>query len=163
MAGPRGLAPIFFATAADFRSWLVTHHESATELWVGYYKKTSGRPSLTWPESVDEALCFGWIDGIRKSLDGDAYVIRFTPRKRGSTWSKVNLARVEALVRDGRMHTAGMRAFDARDEKRTGIYSFEQRRVARLGPSELKTFRANAAAWRFFQSQPPGYRKTAVW
>lgn len=163
MTGIRNITAIFFASAAEFRGWLAAHHDSAAELWVGYYKKTSGRPSLTWPESVDEALCFGWIDGVRKSLGAESYVIRFTPRKRGSIWSKVNLARVEMLARDGRMHPAGLRVFESRNEKRSGLYSFEQREAATLRSSELKTFRADAGAWRFFQSQPPGYRKTATW
>jgi uncharacterized protein YdeI (YjbR/CyaY-like superfamily) len=155
--------PTFFATPLEFRSWLLDNHESASELWVGFYKKTSGRASITWPESVDEALCFGWIDGIRKSLGPDSYVIRFTPRKPGSTWSKVNVARAEALARSGRMQPAGARAFAARNAKKSGIYSFEQRESPKLRPAELMQFRANERAWRFFQSQPPGYRKTALW
>lgn len=163
MTRAEDILPTFFATAAEFRRWLAEHHESARELWVGYYKKTSGRPSLTWPESVDEALCFGWIDGIRKSLGADAYVIRFTPRKPGSTWSRVNLRRIDALVREGRMHSAGLRVYEGRDERKSGLYSFEQREAATLRPRELREFRANAAAWQFFEAQPPGYRKTAVW
>lgn len=154
---------MFFATPAEFRRWLAEHHESARELWVGFYKKTSGRPSITWPESVDEALCFGWIDGVRKSLGAEAYVIRFTPRQRASTWSKVNTGRIQALIGAGRVHASGLRAFESRDAKKSGIYSFEQRASAALRPVELKQFRANAGAWRFFQAQPAGYRKTAIW
>lgn len=153
----------FFETALALRSWLEAHHESARELWVAFHKKATGRRSITWPESVDEALSFGWIDGIRKSINGDAYVIRFTPRKRGSTWSKVNIERANVLLREGRMRPAGVRAFEARDANKSGIYSFEQRAAAKLRPDELKQFRANARAWVFFDSQPPGYRKTAIW
>ena len=157
---PRGS---FFETALEFRSWLERHHESARELWVAFHKKGTGRPSITWPESVDEALSFGWIDGVRKSLSAEAYVIRFTPRKRGSIWSRVNIERVQVLIREGRVRPAGLRAFEARDAKKSGIYSFEQRDAAKLSPAELKQFRANARAWSFFESQPPSYRKTAIW
>jgi uncharacterized protein YdeI (YjbR/CyaY-like superfamily) len=156
--------PTFFATPEAFRAWLLAHHESARELWVGFYKKGSGRPSITWPESVDEALSFGWIDGIRKSLGEDAYVIRFTPRKRTSIWSKVNIGRVQDLLRTGRMQPAGLRAFEARDAKRSGIYSFEQQRdSAAFDAAQQRQFRANSKAWKFFQSQPPGYRRLATW
>ena len=162
---PERLAPpLFFATGEEFRAWLARHHTAATELWVGFHKKHTRRPSLTWPESVDAALAFGWIDGVRKSLDADAYVIRFTPRKRGSTWSNVNVRKAEALIQAGLMHSAGLRAFEARDAKKSGVYSFEQRHHLRLSPAELKEFRANAAAWKFFQAQPPGYRRlTTHW
>lgn len=155
-------AVIFFASPLEFRRWLAEHHQSARELWVGFHKKATGRPSLTWPQSVDEALSFGWIDGIRRSFGADAYVIRFTPRKRGSIWSNVNIARAKALIEEGRMQAAGLRAFEARDEKKSGIYSFEQRASAKLSPAELKQFRANRSAWTFFESQPAGYRKTAI-
>ena len=123
----------FFATPAEFRAWLEKHHSSAPELWVGFYKKGSGRPSINWPEAVDEALCVGWIDGIRKSIDDESYRIRFTPRKPRSTWSAVNLARVEALTREGRMRPAGLKAFEKRTEAKTGIYAYEQRKAAELG------------------------------
>jgi uncharacterized protein YdeI (YjbR/CyaY-like superfamily) len=156
-------APVFFASGDELRAWLACHHATETELWVGFHKKHTGRPSLTWPESVDAALAFGWIDGVRKSLDADAYVIRFTPRKRGSIWSNVNIRKAEALVEAGLMHSAGLRAFEARDATKSGLYSFE-RRNPRLSPGELKEFRANAAAWKFFQKQPPGYRRlTTHW
>ena len=155
--------PLFFATPSDFRAWFMANHESAQELWVGFYKKSSGRPSITWPESVDEALCFGWIDGIRKSIDEEAYVIRFTPRKRGSVWSNVNVARVKVLTRDGRMHPAGHRAFEGRDAKKSGVYSFEQRHAAKFDGAELKQLRANKAAWKFFEAQPPGYRQLVTY
>ena len=161
MPEPTGIR--FFAEPDEFRAWLVEFHESARELWVGFYKKGSGKPSITWPQSVDEALCFGWIDGIRKSLGEDAYVIRFTPRKRDSIWSKVNIARYEALRRSERMHPAGLRAYEARDEKKSGSYLFERRENPKLSAAELKQFRAKAAAWKFFQAQPPGYRRLATW
>jgi uncharacterized protein YdeI (YjbR/CyaY-like superfamily) len=156
-------SPVFFASTEEFRAWLARHHASASELWVGFHKKHTGRPTLTWPESVDAALAFGWIDGIRKSLDADAYVIRFTPRKRGSIWSNVNIRKAEALVRAGLMHPAGLLAFEAREAKKSGIYSFEQRQEPRLDAAELQQLRANAAAWKFFQAQPPGYRRLATY
>ena len=157
------MQPTFFATAAEFRRWLKRHHRSERELWVGFHKKSSGRPSLSWPESVDEALCFGWIDGVRRTVNGESYAIRFTPRRSGSTWSAVNTRRAEELIREGRMQPAGLRAFEARDPEKSGVYSFEQRTAARLSPEAEAQFRANPAAWSFFESQPPGYRRTAVW
>ena len=160
----RLVPPVFFASGEEFRAWLARHHATATELWVGFHRKHTRRPSLTWPESVDAALAFGWIDGVRKSLDADAYVIRFTPRKRGSVWSNVNTKKAEALIQAGLMHAAGLRAFEARDEKNSGIYSFEQRQHPEFSAAERKEFRANAAAWKFFQTQPPGYRRlTTHW
>lgn len=155
--------PTFFPTPAELRDWLERHHQSETELWVGFYKKGSGRPSITWPESVDEALCFGWIDGVRRSLDAESYVIRFSPRRRGSIWSEVNTRRARELIEMGRMEPAGLRAFEARDPERTRAYSFEQRSTARLTEDDEAHFRANRVAWEFFQSQPPGYRRTALW
>jgi uncharacterized protein YdeI (YjbR/CyaY-like superfamily) len=150
----------FFETPADFRAWLEAHHDTETELWVGFYKKGSGRPSITWPEAVDQALCFGWIDGIRKRIDGDSYANRFTPRKVQSTWSNVNVANVARLKERGLMMPAGLRAFEARDEARSGIYSFEQDQHA-LAPAYEQRFQEHGAAWGFFQAQPPGYRRTA--
>ena len=155
--------PTFFAEPSEFRAWLENHHETERELLVGFYKKGSGRPSITWPESVDEALCFGWIDGVRKSLGEDSYTIRFTPRKPGSTWSAVNVARVEELSRLGRMRPAGLEAFEKRSEAKTGTYSYEQKEAAELEKAEEKQFRADKAAWEFFQSQPAWYRRTAIW
>ena len=152
----------FFATSAEFRSWLEQHHATAEELWVGFYKKGSGQPSITWPESVDEALCFGWIDSVRKSIDGVSYRIRFTPRRRGSTWSAVNVRRAEELLEAGLMRPAGLAAFAKRKEDRTGRYSFEQEDVA--FPEELAAeFRQNGKAWAFFEAQPPSYRRTVTW
>lgn len=154
-------APKFFATPLAFRRWLERHHERETELLVGFYKRDSGRPSMTWPESVDEALSFGWIDGVRKRIDDESYTIRFTPRKRGSIWSSVNVRRANALIAKGRMHPAGLRAFEARDEKRSGIYSYEKRPES-LPPDAEKTFRANEEAWRFFEAQAPSYRRVVT-
>jgi uncharacterized protein YdeI (YjbR/CyaY-like superfamily) len=155
--------PRFFATPAEFRKWLAANHATAKELWVGFYKKESGRPSITWPESVDEALCVGWIDGIRKKLDDESYVIRFTPRKAQSTWSAVNIARVAELKREGRMLPAGLAAFEKRSDDRSGIYSYEQRKDATFDEAAERQFRANPEAWEFFQRQPPWYRRTATY
>jgi len=155
--------PTFFAAPADFRAWLEKHHRTEQELLVGFYKKGSGLPSITWPESVDEALCFGWIDGVRKSLGEDSYTIRFTPRKPGSTWSAVNVGRVQELTRLGRMRPAGLEAFEKRSEAKTGTYAYEQKEDAKLEKAEEKQLRADKAAWEFFQSQPAWYRRTAIW
>jgi uncharacterized protein YdeI (YjbR/CyaY-like superfamily) len=155
--------PTYFATPADFRAWLEEHHASASELLVGFHRKGSGHPSITWPESVDEALCFGWIDGIRRSVDAERYSIRFTPRKARSTWSAVNIGRAEALVAEGRMRPAGLRAYEARTEANSGIYAYEQRGAATFTPEAEAEFRAAPGAWEFFQSQPAWYRRTATW
>ena len=153
------MKPTFFRSAAEFRKWLERNHETADELLVGFYKKGSGRPSITWPESVDEALCFGWIDGIRRSIDDESYSIRFTPRRPRSNWSAVNIRRVAELTKLGRMQPAGLRAFEARDPDRSQIYSFEQGAEARkLSPEYQKQLEANKKAWAFFQAQPPYYR-----
>jgi len=152
----------FFKTPADFRKWLAAHHHSETELWVSFYKRDSGKPSITWPQSVDEALCFGWIDGIRKNIDEVSYKIRFTPRKQRSTWSAVNIKRVGELTEQGLMQEAGLKAFAARQENRSGIYSYEQR-SPELPAQYAKRLKKNAAAWKFFQTQPPSYRKAVNW
>jgi len=152
--------PIFFPTAAAFRRWLKTHHQSASEIWVGYYRKGSGTPTLTWSESVDEALCFGWVDGIRKKVDERRYANRFTPR-RTSTWSEVNIRRAKALIDEARMQPAGLKAFNARDVKQSG-YSISQRDGMTLSPEFEKAFRAHRPAWAFFEAQPPGYRKNTI-
>jgi uncharacterized protein YdeI (YjbR/CyaY-like superfamily) len=156
------MKPTFFATPSAFRAWLERHHAGADELLVGYYKKDSGRPSITWPESVDEALCFGWIDGIRKSLDDCSYTIRFTPRRPRSVWSSVNIKRAQVLIDQGLMRPAGLKAFEARRENRSGIYSYEQRSVDLPEPYN-RLLKKNAAAWKFFQSQPASYRKAICW
>ena len=156
------MEPTFFPTPAAFRRWLKKNHRTARELFVGFYKKGTGRPSITWPEAVDEALCFAWIDGVRRSLDDESYVIRFTPRRPGSNWSLINIRKVKALIREGRMQPAGLAAFEARKAEKSGVYSFEQRENAKLDRKAEAKFKANKAAWKFFQSQPPGYRKVAV-
>ncbi|MGH9970196.1 MAG: YdeI/OmpD-associated family protein [Pyrinomonadaceae bacterium] len=152
----------FFRAPNDFRKWLAKHHHSNRELWVGYYKKSSGKPSITWPDSVDEALCFGWIDGLRKSIDDVSYKIRFSPRKPGSIWSSVNTKRAEELSKQGLMEPAGLRAFQARKENRSGIYSYEQR-ADKLPEPYATRLRKNKVAWNFFQAQTPSYRKAAGW
>jgi uncharacterized protein YdeI (YjbR/CyaY-like superfamily) len=157
------MKPTFFPKPSDFRAWLKKNHSRVPELLVGFYKKDSGRPSITWPESVDEALCFGWIDGIRRSLDEESYTIRFTPRRPGSNWSAVNIRRARELIAAGRMQPAGMSAFEARPDDRSALYSYEQRHAGVLDPALERRFRAVKKAWDFFQAQPPGYRRTAVW
>jgi uncharacterized protein YdeI (YjbR/CyaY-like superfamily) len=155
--------PTFFATPPEWRAWLDAHHATEPELLVGFYKKGSGRPSITWPESVDEALCYGWIDGVRRSLGDEAYTIRFTPRKKRSVWSNVNIRRAGELIREGRMRPAGLAAFEARTGERSGIYSFEQKDQVAFDAAMEREFRADAAAWAYFQSCPPWYRRTATW
>lgn len=156
------MEPKFFKQPADFRKWLKSHHAKEAELWVGFYKKDSGRASITWPESVDEALCFGWIDGLRKSIDPVSYKIRFTPRKQRSIWSGVNIKRAGELIEQGLMQPAGLKAFAVREENRSGIYSYEQR-SAELPDHYGKKLKQNQAAWKFYQSQPPSYRKAVNW
>jgi uncharacterized protein YdeI (YjbR/CyaY-like superfamily) len=155
--------PTFFATPAELRAWLEARHDTEPELLVGFYKVGSGRPSITWPEAVDEALCHGWIDGVRKSIDSASYTIRFTPRKPGSTWSVVNIRRAGELIADGQMRPAGQKAFEGRRDENSGLYSYEQRQRAELDESQLALFEANEKAWTFFQEQPPWYRKAAAW
>jgi uncharacterized protein YdeI (YjbR/CyaY-like superfamily) len=155
--------PTFFETPASLRAWFDAHHESARELWVGFRRKGSGLPSVTWPEAVDEALCVGWIDGVRKGVDETSYKIRFTPRKPRSTWSAVNIRRVGELTDAGLMRPAGLAAFSRRSSERSAIYSYEQRVDARLSEEQETEFRASADAWRFFCAQPAGYRRTAVY
>lgn len=152
----------YFKSANDFRRWLEKNHATTQELWVGYYKKSSRQPSMTWPESVDEALCFGWIDGIRKSVDDVWYTIRFTPRRRESIWSAVNIQRARELTDKGLMKPPGVAAFEARKENRSGIYSYEQTTANLEGPYE-KRLKQNKAAWDFFYAQPPSYRKAIGW
>jgi uncharacterized protein YdeI (YjbR/CyaY-like superfamily) len=156
------MSPKFFKTPDAFRKWLAANHNKARELWVGFYKKDTGKPSLTWPESVDEALCFGWIDGIRKKYDDESYMIRFTPRKPESIWSAVNIRNVERLIKEKRMMPAGLKAYAHRKEFRSGIYSYEQRPAELVEPYATQ-FKRNKAAWKFFQAQPPGYRKMMTW
>jgi uncharacterized protein YdeI (YjbR/CyaY-like superfamily) len=157
---PKGIR--YFATPAAFRAWLERHHESAGELWVGFHKKSSGAPSLTWPESVDQALCFGWIDGLRKNVDATRYTIRFTPRKPRSVWSAVNIRRFGELEAAGEVRAAGHRAFAARRENRSGIYSYEQR-SAELPEAFEQRLKRHRAAAAYFHGRPPSYRKAAIW
>jgi len=156
------LKPKFFRTAADFRTWLEKNHATATELWIGFYKKDSGKPSITWPESVDQSLCFGWIDGIRKRIDEITYQIRFTPRRSGSIWSAINIKRAKELVRQKQIQPAGLKAFAARIENKSGIYSYEQRSTE-LPEPYAKLLKKNKAASNFFEKQPPSYRKMIGW
>jgi uncharacterized protein YdeI (YjbR/CyaY-like superfamily) len=157
-----GARPRFFRTPAHFRQWLQKNHETAKELLVGFRKTGSGRPSITWPESVEEALCFGWIDGVRRRVDDEAYTIRFTPRKTTSTWSLINIRKAQALVREGRMQPAGLKAFEARRENRSGIYSHEQRPHELIEPY-AGMLAANARAREYFESRAPSYRRAATW
>jgi uncharacterized protein YdeI (YjbR/CyaY-like superfamily) len=152
--------PTFFATPADFRAWLSEHHASADELLVGFWKKSTGRPSVDWPQARDQALCFGWIDGLRKSLGPDSYTIRFTPRRPGSVWSKVNLERYSALKAEGAMTAAGETAFSAGKEDRSH-YSYESE-PRELAGEEIALFKTNAKAWADWDKRPPGYRKVAL-
>jgi uncharacterized protein YdeI (YjbR/CyaY-like superfamily) len=149
--------PVFFPTGADLRAWLEENHETRTELWVGMYRKGTGKPSVTWQDVVDECLCFGWIDGIRKALDGESFVQRITPRKPKSNWSRVNLKRVEELIAEGRMRPAGLRVYESRGKDPT--YSYEQRDNPEFDEESLRLFQAEPAAWEFFQACPPGYRR----
>ena len=153
--------PVFFPSPAHLRAWLEQNHETATELWVGMYRKGTGKPSVTWPELVDEVLCFGWIDGIRKSIDGESYTNRITPRKPRSNWSRINLKRVQELTAEGRMRPAGLRAYEGRVQEEGG-YSYEQRDNPTLDEESLRLFQADPEAWEYFLSRPPGYRRLAL-
>ena len=154
--------PRFFRTPAELRRWFARHHTSASELWLGYWKVGSGERSVTWPESVDEALCVGWIDGVRKRIDDERYVIRFSPRKPSSIWSAVNIARVQALEAEGRLQDAGCAAFAARRENKSGVYSFEQPSVE-LPDAYTTLLQANRKAWVHFEARAPSYRKAVMW
>ena len=157
------MKPAFFKSPTDLRDWLARHHADSGELLVGFYRKESGRGGIAYPEALDEALSFGWIDGVRKRLDAEAYTIRFTPRKPGSTWSAVNIARVGELTSRGLMQPPGLRVFQERDERKTRQYSYE-REQAELHPALDAALRANPKASTFFDAQPPGYRRiTAFW
>jgi uncharacterized protein YdeI (YjbR/CyaY-like superfamily) len=153
----------FFATPAELRAWFEAHHADEDELVIGYYRKASGRSGVTWQQSVDEALCFGWIDGIRRRIDEQSYSNRFTPRRKRSNWSAINIARVRELIAEGRMTPAGLAAFEARDDDRSAIYSYEQRHKAKLSPEQEARLRADPAAWERFQSRPPSWRRAAVY
>src|SRR5947207_5030880 len=155
-------SPIFFAGSDDFRGWLEKHHQTITEQWVGFHRKSSGRVSITWPEAVDEALCFGWIDGLRKTINTGSYKIRFTPRRPTSNWSAVNTRRMNELIRERRVRPAGMNAFQKRTPDKSGVYSYENRKSATLSREAARLFRAERAAWEFFQRQSPAYHQNAI-
>ncbi|MEX1045965.1 MAG: YdeI/OmpD-associated family protein [Actinomycetota bacterium] len=157
------MKPKFFAKPEKFREWLKVHHKTESELWVGFHKKDSGKPSMTWPEAVEEALCFGWIDGVRRSYSASSYVNRFTPRRAGSNWSKINIAKAEELIRNRKMRAAGRTAFEARSEAKAGVYSFEREREPAFSASQQRAFKADRKAWEFFRAQPPWYRRAATW
>ena len=154
--------PHYFATGSAFRDWLEQHHGRRDQLWVGFYKKASGIASINWPEARDQALCFGWIDGLRKAVDEERYKIRFTPRRRGSTWSAVNLERIKALDAGGQLKPKGLRAYRERDPERAELYSYE-RKNARLGAEYQAKFESDASAWSYFSEQPPHYRRACAW
>jgi uncharacterized protein YdeI (YjbR/CyaY-like superfamily) len=160
---PAAPVPTHFRTPQAFRSWLERHAARKTELHVGFHKLGSGRPSITWPQAVDEALCFGWIDGVRRRIDEESYQIRFTPRKLSSTWSAINIERVRVLTEAGRMTAAGLEAFARRSEKKSVIYAYEQKDAAKLGAKEAATFRRDKVAWAFLQKQAASYRQRVLW
>ena len=153
---------MFFESAARFRDWLEAHAATETELIVGFYKVGSGKASLTWPESVDVALCFGWIDGVRNRLDDESYKIRFTPRRKSSIWSAINVAKVEDLIAQNRMQPAGLAAYAMRTKAKTGIYSFERAAPAELDAAQICRFKEHLQAWQYFESAPPGYKRTVT-
>ena len=149
----------YFASGAAFRSWLEANHDRASELLIGFYRKTASRNGITYPEALDEALAFGWIDGVRRGVDGERYTIRFTPRKPRSIWSNVNVKRVGELIAAGRMMPSGLDTFANRDLKRSGIYSYEREIAAELSAADIKTIKADRAAWAFHEKQPTAYRR----
>ena len=161
--GKENMKPLFFASPSELRNWFEKYHETTQELWVGFYKTSSGKPSVTWPEAVDQALCFGWIDGVRKGIGDLSYTIRFTPRRPHSNWSSVNIKRVGELIKLGLLQPAGLKAFQERDQNKSGLYSYEQRKNSQLDPAYENQLRANKKAWEFFQSRPPSYQQPAIW
>lgn len=156
------MIPTYFATQQDFRNWLERNYDNEVELLVGFYKVDSGKPSITWSQSVDQALCFGWIDGIRKSIDSESYCIRFTPRKPKSTWSAINIRKVEEMNKLGLMHPAGLAAFKKRNEQTSSIYSYENR-PEKLSPEYELLFKNHPKAWEFFKLQPSSYQRIAIY
>lgn len=158
---PVSIGPIFFESTSAFRKWLKKNHLKEKELIVGYYKVKTGKPSMAWSESVDQALCFGWIDGIRRTVDDESYCIRFTPRSNNSVWSAINIQKVQELTKLGLMQPVGLEIFNARKENSTGIYSYENQHI--VFPKEIeKIFKANKKAWQYFQTCPPSYKKTVI-
>lgn len=156
------MKPVFFTSQAELRKWLMKNHANADELWVGMYKKHTGKASITWQQLVDEVLCFGWIDGIRKSIDAESFTNRITPRRKKSMWSAINLKRVEELKSLGLMQPAGLKAYEERDPSRSQQYSGEQQQVSLTAALE-KQFKKHKQAWDFFAGQPPSYRKSVIW
>ncbi len=152
------MKPVFFSTQADFRKWLAEHHDKKTELLVGYYKVKSKKPSMTWPQSVDEAICFGWIDGVRRAIDEESYCVRFTPRRTDSIWSAVNIKKVEELTKKGLMRPPGIRSFEKRKESKSKVYSYENK-PQELSEAFKTLFMKNKKAWTFFSTQAPWYRR----
>jgi uncharacterized protein YdeI (YjbR/CyaY-like superfamily) len=152
---------IFFPTQKDLRKWFEKNHKKEKELWAGFYKVSSGKPSITWSQSVDEAICFGWIDGIRKSVDEESYCIRFTPRNPKSNWSAINIKKAKALIEFGQIKPEGLRLFNLRNEEKSKVYSYENAAVE-FEKSFEKKFKANKNAWKYFQSAPPSYRKVTT-
>ncbi len=155
------MKPIFFENQNEFRKWLQKNHDKETELLVGFYKVNTGKNSITWPQSVDQALCFGWIDGVRKSIDEESYQIRFTPRKKDSIWSAINIEKIEVLTGKGMMHHSGIESFNHRKESKSKIYSYEQEGVS-FSILEEKQFKANKKAWKYFQLLAPSYQKSSI-
>ncbi|NOS84790.1 MAG: bacteriocin-protection protein [Ignavibacteria bacterium] len=162
MAAPQPTNIKFFKSQAAFRKWLEKNHNKKDELWLGYYKKASGKTSVTYKESLEEVLCFGWIDGISRSIDEEKYCQRYTPRRKGSIWSAVNINKAEELIKNGKMHSSGLNVYKNRDPKKAGLYSFEQKEI-KFPPALLKMLKANKKAWGYFSKLPPGYRKTSTW
>ena len=156
------MKPKFFAKPSDFRAWLEEQYNSQDELWVGYYKKGTERPGITWPESVEVALCFGWIDGLRKSMDGQSYMIRFTPRRKDSHWSAINLKRTAELKKLGLMTKAGLKAFRKRKRSNSKRASYDQK-VVNLDEEYSRQLKSNQKAWAFFSKLPPSIRKNSNW
>jgi len=162
-ASPGAPAPVFFARPELFRAWLERNHETQRELLVGFHKRHSGQGSMTWPESVSEALCFGWIDGVRRRVDDERYTIRFTPRKPSSIWSTVNIDKMRELIAAKRVHPAGMRAYERRRESRSSVYAYENRHSAVLDADSEREFKRHRKAWQFFEQCPAWYRRSATW
>jgi uncharacterized protein YdeI (YjbR/CyaY-like superfamily) len=155
--------PIYFESPAELRDWFDENHATASELWVGQFRKGTGRPTVSWSEAVDEALCVGWIDGVRYSVDAERFTQRFTPRRKGSNWSAINIAKVNTLTTQGRMRPAGLAAFEARSDERSAVYSYEQRHTATLAAEDEARFRADESAWRWFEKAPASYRTAATY
>jgi uncharacterized protein YdeI (YjbR/CyaY-like superfamily) len=155
--------PIYFESPDEFRAWLEEHHETETEVWVGMWKKATGKQGVSWAQAVDEALCFGWIDGVLRRVDDQRHIQRFSPRKPSSNWSAINIANVERLRAEGRMRPAGEAAFARRRDDRTAVYSHEQRRNPAFSPEEQAQLEADEAAWAYFSARPPSYRRQATW